>query len=168
MNPLAPPEQPARAAILHSKDFWSGVMLVAIGAGAIWLARDYALGTSLRMGPGYFPRALGVLLVLFGLFFAGRALRGGALHRLRDDDAIAPGWSPRALIVLPLAFALFGLLIDRAGFIPALAALIVASAAAGPQFKLTEVALLTLVMTLLCVVVFIVGLGLPYRLFAWF
>lgn len=157
---MAAPEQPMRHAVLHSKDFWSGAMLIALGVAAVVLSRDYPIGTSLRMGPGYFPRALGGLLVLFGLFFAGRAWR-------TRDDTIAPGWSPRALIVLPLAFALFGLLIDRAGFVPALAVLIFASAAAGPQFRFAEVALLALVLTGLCVIVFIVGLGLPYRLLAW-
>src|SRR5215467_13881259 len=50
-----------------SKDFWSGVMLIAIGAGAVFIARDYPFGTALHMGAGFFPVVLGFVLVLFGL-----------------------------------------------------------------------------------------------------
>ncbi len=39
----------------NPRDFWTGVIYVAVGAGAVVLARDYGLGTALRMGPAYFP-----------------------------------------------------------------------------------------------------------------
>ena len=146
--------------ILQSKDFWGGVMLVAIGALAMAVARNYTFGTALRMGPGYFPTVLGGVLVLFGLAILGRCLYA--------PEPVDGNWSLRALVVLPIAFALFGFLMDRAGFVPALAVLIVASAAAGPGFRLIEVLALTAFLTLACVAVFIWGLGLPYRLFAWF
>jgi hypothetical protein len=147
-----------RAGILTSKDFWGGLMLMAIGVAAIVVARDYPLGTALRMGPGYFPTGLGALLIVFGVwvFVSG----------LRNPERIEGGWSLRALVVLPLAFALFGLLIEHAGFVPALAVLIVASAAASPTFRPLEVMLLTIVLTIGCVAIFIWGLGLPYRLVA--
>jgi hypothetical protein len=147
-----------RADVLSSKDFWGGLMLMAIGVAALVVARDYPMGTALRMGPGYFPAALGALLILFGVYVFACGLR--------NPEKIEGGLSLRALIVLPLAFALFGLLIDHAGFIPALAVLIVASAAASPTFRPLEVALLTIVLTIGCVAIFIWGLGLPYRLVA--
>ena len=146
--------------ILHNKDFWGGVMLIAIGIAAAVMARDYPFGTALRMGPGYFPTVLGGVLALFGLYLLVRSLR--------SSDVIAGSWSIRALVILPVAFVLFGVLMDRAGFIPALAVLIVGSAAAGPEFRLREVALLTAVLIVFCVVVFIWGLGLPYPLLAGF
>src|SRR5262249_18160510 len=146
--------------ILTTKDFWSGLMLVATGAAAIFFARTYPFGTSLRMGPGYFPTVLGWVLIGFGLVLLARSLR--------STDYIEGSWSLRALIVLPLAFAAFGLLLDRAGFIPALVVLLVGSAAASPTFRWGEVALMTLVLTACCVAVFIFGLGLPYRLVAGF
>jgi phosphate/sulfate permease len=59
---------------------------------------------------------------------------------------------------------LFGLLIDRAGFIPAMLALIIGSSTASTQFKLTEVLLFAVLLTALCVVVFVWLLGLPYEL----
>jgi hypothetical protein len=141
-----------------SKDFWSGIMLIAIGAGAVVIGRDYPFGTALRMGAGFFPLVLGAALVLFGVFFAVRGLR--------SSDRIEGNWSLRALVVLPLAFILFGLLMQHAGFVPALFALIVGSAAAGTEFRLVEVLLLAAFLTVVCVAVFIWALGLPYPLFS--
>ena len=147
-------------AIRNNKDFWGGAMLLALGAAAMIIARDYPFGSMLRMGPGYFPMILGALLCAFGLYLAIRGWRSNA--------KIDGSWSLRALIVLPLAFVLFGVMMTHAGFIPALMLLIFGSAAAGKEFKLVEVGILTLVLTMLCVAVFIFGLGLPYPLVAGF
>jgi putative tricarboxylic transport membrane protein len=146
--------------VLASKDFWSGVMLIAIGIAAIFIARDYPFGTALRMGPGYFPTVLGAILVLFGLYLV--------VQGVRSSETVEGNWSLRALVIVPLSLVLFGVLMDRAGFIPALVVLIFGSAAAGTEFKLLEVALLTVVLTMFCIAVFIWGLGLPYPLLAGF
>jgi uncharacterized membrane protein len=143
-------------ALLTSKDFWSGVMLIAVGVAAIIVARGIPFGTALRMGPGYFPTILGGILALFGLWLLVKSLR--------QSDPIEGGWSLRALLVLPLSLVLFGILMDRAGFIPALAVLIFGSAAASTEFNLTEVAALTVLLIVFCVTVFVWGLGLPYPL----
>jgi Tripartite tricarboxylate transporter TctB family len=149
-----------KLAFPDSKDFWTGVMLVATGAAAILIARDYAFGTTLRMGPGYFPTALGAIIIVFGVYLVVKGMRGG--------EKIEGGVSIRALVVVPLALVVFGFLIERAGFVPALAILIFMAAAAGPQFRLVEILLFTVVLTALCVVVFVWGLGLPYQLIADF
>jgi len=142
---------------LERKDFWSGVMLIVFGAGAIFIARNYPFGSSLRMGPGYFPTVLGALLIAFGMVIGAKGARS-------DAEKLEESWSLRALIVLPLALVAFGLLIDRAGFIPAMLALIVGSAAASKQSRPVEVALFALFLTGMCVAVFIWALGLPYEL----
>ena len=139
-----------------SKDFWSGVMLIAIGAVAVFMARDYPFGTALRMGAGFFPVVLGVVLVLFGIYFVTRGLRAPV--------KIEGNWSPRALIVLPLAFVLFGILMEHAGFVPAMLVLIVGSAAAGTEFHFGEVLAVSVLLTAMCVALFIWALGLPYPL----
>ena len=144
------------ADIRNNKDFWAGAMLIAVGATAVVIARDYPFGNASRMGPGYFPSVLGGILTLFGVALLVRGLR--------SNEQIVGGWSLRALIVLPVSFVLFGFLMDRAGFLPALVVLIFGSAAAGREFKFGEVALLTLVLTALSVGIFIWGLGLPYPL----
>jgi hypothetical protein len=146
--------------ILASKDFWSGAMLIAIGIAAIFIAKDYPFGTALRMGPGYFPIMLGAILTLFGLYLV--------VQGIRSSETVEGNWSLRALVVVPLSLVLFGVLMDRAGFIPAIVVLIFGSAAAGTEFKLVEVALLTVVLTVFCTAVFIWGLGLPYPLLAGF
>jgi hypothetical protein len=144
----------------NNRDLWAGLLLIAIGAGAMAIARNYPLGTALRMGPGYFPVVLGGLLVAFGLYLLGSGLRAGA--------AIESPWPLRALVILPASLVLFGLLIERTGFIPALIVLIVGSAAAGTQFRLAEVLLLAIGLTALSVLVFVWALGLPYPLLASF
>ena len=147
-----------KVGIRDNQDFWSGVMLIVIGMGAVLIARNYPFGTSLRMGPGYFPSVLGGVLTLFGIYCVVRGLR--------STEKIEPGWSLRALIVIPLSFVLFGLLMNYAGFVPALMVLIFGSALASTEFKLLEVVLLTIGLTIACVAVFIWGLGLPYPLIA--
>jgi len=144
----------------RNRDFWSGVMLIAIGIAAVVIARDYEFGTARRMGPGYFPVLLGAVLVLFGLYTLVKGLRA--------PERIEGNWSLRALIVLPLSMVLFGFLMDRAGFIPAMVVLIFGSALAGTEFKLLEVALLTIGLTIFSIVVFVWGLGLPYPLLVGF
>src|SRR6185312_8402320 len=131
-------------------------LLIAVGAGTMFIARNYTFGTSLRMGPGYFPMVLGGLLIAFGLYLLGSGLRGG--------EAIEPSWSPRALVILPLSLVLFGVLMGRAGFIPAMLVLIFGSATASTQFRFVEALLFSVALTALSVAIFVWGLGLPYPL----
>jgi putative tricarboxylic transport membrane protein len=145
---------------LENKDFWGGAMLIVSGAATMVIARNYSFGTTLRMGPGYFPTVLGGILVLFGLYLLVTGLRAG--------EKITGSWSLRAMIALPLAFVLFGVLMTYAGFVPALLVLIFGSALASPQFKLIEVVLLSVLLTALSVALFVWGLGLPYPLIADF
>jgi hypothetical protein len=147
-------------AVLKNKDFWGGVMLMAIAVAAIVIARDYPFGTALRMGPGYFPVVLGAVLIVFGLAILAGSLRGG--------ERIAGSWSLRALIILPLSLILFGVLMQYAGFVPAMLVLIFGAATAGSEFRLIEVLLFALGLTALSVVVFVWGLGLPYPLLVGF
>jgi len=147
-----------KPSILQNKDFWAGLFLIAIGAAAIILARNYAFGTALRMGPGWFPTVLGALMILFGLY----TLVAG----LRSVERLEGSWSLRSLIVLPIALVLFGLLIDRAGFIPAMLVLVFGSALAGSEFRPIEAIAFAIFMTALCAVVFVWALGLPYPLIA--
>jgi hypothetical protein len=144
----------------NNKDLWAGLMLAGTGAVSLLMAREYPLGTALRMGPGYFPRVLGALLVLLGLSVA--------LTGLRRPEPIQGGWSLRALILLPLSMLGFGVLVEHAGFVPAIVAVVAGSAAAGREFRLVEVVVLTVALTALSVAVFVWALGLPYPLIKGF
>jgi hypothetical protein len=143
----------------RNKDFWSGMSLLVIGLVAAWFALGYPMGTVLRMGSGYFPMILSGILCLFGIALILRAAK--------TTESIEPGWSYRALVILPIAFALFGYLLDRAGFVPAMMLLILGSAIAGSEFSFIEVVGLAIFMTLICSLIFIWGLGLPYPLYVW-
>jgi uncharacterized membrane protein len=145
---------------LDKKDFWAGVMLVAIGLLAMAIARNYSFGTSLRMGPGYFPMVLGGILILFGLYILAMGLR--------SSDKLVASWSLRAVIMLPLSLVLFGVLMERAGFVPAMLVLIFGSATASTEFRFVEVLVFSVFLTALSVAVFVYGLGLPYPLFTAF
>lgn len=142
----------------RNKDFWAGAMLIATGLLAIVVARNYTFGTSVRMGPGYFPTVLGGLLILAGLYIMALSLK--------RHEKMTTNWSLRALIVLPVSMVLFGLLMEHTGFVPALVVLIFGSALAGKEFKLVEVLLLAIGLTAFSVALFIWGIRLPYPLFA--
>jgi hypothetical protein len=147
-------------AFLAKKDLWAGLLLIAIGAAAVAIARNYPFGTALRMGPGYLPVVLGALLILFGIAILAAGLAG--------SDKLPGAWPLRALIVLPLSLALFGFLVDRAGFVPALMVLVFGSATASHEFRPVEALLLAAGLTALAVAVFVYALGLPYPLLAGF
>jgi hypothetical protein len=140
----------------NNKDIWSGLMLIVIGAAAILVARNYPFGTALRMGPGFFPVVLGGVLIVFGLTILAIGLRQG--------ESMAGSWSLRALIILPLSLVLFGLLMEYAGFVPAMLVLIFGSATASTEFRFVEVLLFSIGLTALSVAVFVWALGLPYPL----
>ncbi len=139
-----------------NKDFWAGLMLIGLGVAAMFISRDYRFGSALRMGPGFFPTILGGVLIAFGICITAVGLKSG--------ERIQGSLSLRALIVLPLSLVLFGVLMEKAGFIPALVALVFLSAASGREFKFVEVSLLTVLLTVASAALFIWGLGLPYPL----
>jgi hypothetical protein len=146
--------------IRNNKDFWAGMMFIVIGAAAIFIARGYPRGTTLRMGPGFFPSLLGAVLILFGIYIMVKGLCSKLKIQYR--------WSLRALILVPLSMLLFGILMEHVGLLPALVVLIFGSAAAGREFKFVEVLLLTVLLTVLSVAIFIWGLDLPYSLIKGF
>jgi hypothetical protein len=147
-------------AFLAKKDLWAGLLLIAIGAVAVGIARNYPFGSALRMGPGYLPVVLGALLIVFGLVILATGLSGG--------DRLAGAWPWRALIILPLSLILFGFLVDRAGFVPAMMVLIFGAATASHEVRPVEALLLSAGLTAAAAAVFVWALGLPYPLLAGF
>src|SRR5262245_21591608 len=59
--------------ITNGKDFWAGLMFIAFGLAFMYKAQDYAMGTSVRMGPAYFPTVLGGMLAVLGAIVLFRA-----------------------------------------------------------------------------------------------
>jgi len=145
--------------IKSSKDFWSGLMFMGVGAAFAVGALDYNFGSSARPGPAYFPFGLGVLLVLLGAMVLFKALT----FEVEGGDKIgAFAWKP--LLVIVLSVAGFGFLIPRVGLLVALPLLVFISAMAGDEFRLKEALLNAAILTTLCWAVFIYGLGLTLPL----
>jgi hypothetical protein len=141
----------------NNRDLIAGLLFIVLGGLAVVLARDYPFGTTMRMGPGYFPTVLGGILFLFGATVLARGIRSG--QKVKGE------WGVRPLAWITLAIVLFGFLLDRAGMVPATVATLFIAAAAGREFRLKEVLLLAVVMTAFSVAVFSYGLKLPYPLF---
>jgi len=138
----------------NNRDFIAGLLFVVLGGLAVVFALDFPFGTTMRMGPGYFPTVLGVILLLFGVYMLARGVRTG--EKVKGEW----GWRPLALIAASIV--LFGFLLDRVGMVPAIVVTLFVSAAAGREFRLKEVCLLAVVMTAFSVAVFSYGLKLPY------
>ena len=134
-----------------SKDFLSGVMFIAFGLVALYFGRNLAMGTSVRMGPGYVPHMLAYIMMVLGLLIAVVALIMGG------EPVEAPKWRPITLVTIGIV--VFALLFERTGLFPALVALVLISSAGGDEFKLTEVLGNIAALTFLCVLVFKVGLS---------
>lgn len=143
-----------------NQDLLAGVLFLLIGLGAVAGARDYEMGTAMRMGPAYFPTVLGWILYAFGAFLLLRGIaRGGGA-------AVTWGWRPLAFVTL--ALLAFGFVIPRFGLLPALVAMFLACTAAGRGFRVGEVLLLTAVLSAFAVGVFVYALKLPFQLVAGF
>lgn len=135
------------------KDFWSGVMFVCVAVVAFVTSQGYSLGTPTRMGPGYFPIVLSLVLGGLGLVLVARSLvvSGEALE----------AFHARAIAVLVVAIVAFGLLIDKLGLVVSLGLVTAFSAAASAQFRVLEVVALSAFVTLFSVLIFVVALRLP-------
>lgn len=148
--------------IKSPKDFWTGVLYFAFGAFAFWIARGYSFGSASRMGAGYFPTVLSALLMVFGLI----ALVRGVIRQGTPFGRFA--WKQAAIVVCStLAFAF---LLERAGFVIALAVLILGGASASAKFRVEWRATLAAIgLVVFCVLVFVKGLSLPMPLLgSWF
>lgn len=154
-----------RLQIKNLQDFWCGVLFVALGALAIYLARDYDMGSALRMGPGYFPTWLGGILIGFGVLIGGLSFK---FVGEEDGELRLSNWAWRPWFTLTAALVVFALLMEaEVGFVPSLIALIIGCAAAHKDVHWRETLLLAVLVTAGAVAIFSYGLGLPYPLFWW-
>jgi hypothetical protein len=143
--------------IRNPKDFWTGVLYLLFGAAALWLARDYGMGSAGRMGPGYFPNVLAALLMLFGVISVVRSfvVPGPPIGKI----------AIKAAVLIIGATLAFGFLLPRAGLIVALLALVLIAASASERFRFDWKALAGLVVLVaFCALVFVKALGVPMPL----
>lgn len=139
---------------MHSKTFWAGAMLCAIGMAVAIAAPHYRMGTLSQMGPGYFPLILGILLAALGAVTSLQAVAARGGHRLT-----APPW--RQLICIPLAVITFALLVERAGLAIAVVVTVLIGCLGGHRFRPVEAVVSAIVLAALTCTLFVRLLGLP-------
>lgn len=137
--------------IKSQKDFLSGLMFMVVGGVFAWGATHYSIGTGARMGPGYFPLMLGVLLTILGAII----LMGSLIVETPDGDKVSKiAWQPLGYILgSNLVFgALLGGLpkfgIPSFGLIAAIYALIIIASKAGDEFSWKSVLILATVLSI--------------------
>ena len=152
-------------AIKSQKDFFSGLLFMAVGIAFAWGATNYTVGTGARMGPGYFPLLLGICMAVLGGVITFKAL----VVETPDGDKIGSiAWKPLFFIIA--ANLIFGLLLGGLpsikfpafGLILAIFALTFVASMAGDEFKFKEVFILAVILCVMSYGAFILLLKLQF------
>ena len=152
----------------HQKNFWGGMLFAAIGLLFAVIARGipglafmpgYSMGTPARMGPGFFPFYLGVILFVLGVIILVSGVKHDKHH---DHDVEKFHWGP-ILYVLG-SVVVFGLLLKPIGMLLAGLILVVGASLGSHEFRLKQSIILGAVLTVFCAFVFVGGLKLPIPL----
>lgn len=153
------------------KDFFAGLMFMSVGGAFAWGATNYTIGQAARMGPGYFPLVLGILLAVLGAFILFESL----VVDTEDGEKVGSfAWRPLGFIIgANLAFGvLLGGLpsvgIPAMGLIVAIFALTFIASLAADTFNVKEVAILSVVLAILSYLAFIKLLNLQFQLWPSF
>ncbi len=157
--------------IKSQKDFFSGLMFMVIGVAFAWGATTYSVGTGARMGPGYFPLLLGILLALLGGVVTFKSL----VVETEDGEKIG-SWAWKPLFYIIAANLVFGVLLGGLpsiklpafGLIAAIYALTVIASMAGEEFKLKEVLILATILSIMSYLAFIMLLKLQFPVWPTF
>jgi len=143
--------------IRHPKDFWAGVLFIALGGGGCLVALAYPMGTAARMGPGYFPRAVGLLLAALGASLVLRALR------IQGERLSFPTLKP--LIIVLASVLLFGVALSTAGLVLSTVLLVLLASAASHEYRRVESLIAAIALATFVVVAFHYGLDLQIDTF---
>ncbi len=139
--------------IRSPKDFWSGLLFIAVAVFFIVLATRYRFGTPERIGPAFFPIMVGLLLAALGAIIAGRSL-------VLDGPPIEHMHLPPLLVTIA-AIVLFGIALGWLGLVAAIVVLVIVGSYADRSARLIESAALAAVLAVFSVAVFVWVLGLP-------
>ncbi len=157
--------------IKSQKDFFAGLMFLLVGLAFAWGAGSYSVGTGARMGPGYFPMVLGVLLSVLGLMVTLTAL----VVETPDGDPVGSfAWKPLIFIIagnLVFGASIGGLPsigLPPMGLIFGIFALTFVSSNAGDEFKFKEVLILAVILSVFSYAAFIMLLKLQFPVWPTF
>jgi uncharacterized protein YacL len=139
------------------RDLLGGLLMIAIGAFAVIYAQRYDMGQLRMMGPGYFPVALGALLIILGVFIAVPAW-------FRSGTSIEIQW--KSLFWVTASMMLFAALLHVLGLILATMICVITSSMASTLPWRTKFILAASV-ALLTYLIFSLGLGMLFPLWPW-
>jgi hypothetical protein len=140
--------------IRNPKDFYAGLLFMLFGLAALVISRSYPLGAVARMGPGYFPRVLGILLLGLGALLS--------LSGFRSTVEVLSGWRWRPLVIVLLSVGLFCLTAQWLGLVVASMTLVFISSVASEEFRWKEALISGAIQAVAVVAVFVYGLGIPF------
>lgn len=142
--------------MLANRDVWAGLIFIVFGVAAAVIARGYPLGSAARMGPGYFPTALGILLIVLG---AAIVVRG-----LRTREHLWPSWNFRSAGWILVSVLVFAAAIRPLGLVIAAAATLAVACLATRRYPVREAGAVVVALVLVAALLFVEALGLPLRL----
>ncbi|MEM5276757.1 tripartite tricarboxylate transporter TctB family protein [Cupriavidus taiwanensis] len=140
--------------IRSQKDFASGLMFILVGFGFSWVARGYSMGTAAKMGPGYFPFWLGIVLALLGAL-----VLWGSLSSKSEEDSLAR-WDIKTLLWILGSVVLFGLLLKPLGMVLSVLVLVLVSSMASHEFSWKGAILNSIILVLISLGAFVYGINL--------
>jgi drug/metabolite transporter (DMT)-like permease len=149
--------------IKSQKDFFSGLMFLIVGGVFAYGATSYSIGSAARMGPGYFPLLLGVILAILGAFVLFFSL---VVERPDSDPVGKFAWAPILYVLgsnISFGIMLVGLPsigLPSSGMIASIFVLTLIASKAGDKFILREVLILATVLSVICYLAFIMLLKL--------
>ena len=157
--------------IKSQKDFFSGLLFITVGTAFAIGATNYTVGTGARMGPGYFPLLLGVLMAVLGAAITFNAM----VFETPDGDKIG-SWAWKPLFFIIAANLVFGLMlgglpsinIPAMGMVVGIYALTFIASLAGEEFSFKAVAILATVLAAMSYLAFIVLLKLQFPVWPTF
>lgn len=134
--------------VKNQEDFWAGVLFIAIGGFFVWFGSEYRIGTAGSMGPGYFPTALGVIVIALGVLVSAISASRTALR------VAVSAFNWKVLLLVLGAIILFGVLLKPLGLIPSVVLLVIVSSAASHKFTWRGTVINAIVLASLCFLVF--------------
>lgn len=157
--------------IKSQKDFFSGLMFTVVGASFAYGATQYNIGSGGRMGPGYFPLLLGVILAILGAIIMFK----GLVVETPDGEKIGK-WAWKPLFYIIAANVLFGVMLGGLpsiglppmGLIAGVFALTIVASLAGDSFRLKEVLMLSAVLSMGSYLAFVMLLKLQFPVWPTF
>ena len=149
--------------IKSERDFWSGLMFIAVGIVFAVGALNYSFGSSARPGPGYFPFGLGILMAILGAIVVF-----GALTIETESGEKIGAWAWKPLAIVCGAVCVFGWALPHLGMVIALPLLVFGAAAAGDEFHWKDALINAIVLTVGSWAIFIRGLNLTIPLWPSF